>query len=1313
MLHITARWLYRTVLYSLAIMLVLFALLLTGLRYLLPQLPDVTENLEEFLANNYQITTQIGQLSADWSTSGPELILHQVLIKPSESQATQIYVDEARVHFNFWNTARTASAQFEQVSLNGMRVLYDLRDSRSDGDASVKLSNQLLQFFLTQLDHVEIQDSAVELVNLIGVKRTIDLHRLSWINQGAHHQGVGELKFAGVSDHTLDIIIDVQGNEPTALSGQVYVAANQVDITPWLQQQVVDTEVQQAEFNYTLWVNFEQNTFTRGTLELGENVLAWQVGQERHQLRVPEGKLQLQPYGEGWLVNSSPIRVEHNDTSWMLPVFSWEQTAASTAVSVDELPISPLLQLLSIFGSQGIEVRQQLADRQVTGNIDLAFAQRIGEQPQWHIQGTNLAWQEQSGVPGVQGAALLLRGSGQSMDWQLGGENLELTSNSLSSIRNWVVPRLALAGQLSWSDDTWQLSIGKESYIGLDGMQLSVQGNLYPVGDSLMIAAQAVSLDEAPITADALRRYLPEVMGSNLHDYLTVAIQTAEVDELAMVWRGRLDQFPYHHHEGVFHARARMHGLTYKFQPGWRPIYEADAVVDFHNERMHIVALDGLLADMALPRVDTLIPNLVDPEGVLSITADIKGDSRELLPVFSDSPLADSLGSTFEQLQLSGEITGFLELNIPLHNTSEVVASGYAELNNNQLYVASIQQPFTDLNGRITYNNATIASSNLTMNWFELPVELTLDGGSRSDDYAVQVTATGNWQLDKFKPLIAGGTDWQADFSLSLPHQGGYSFRWDQTTDLTETAINIPQPLTKATGMKGQLLLQVSGSQDDILINAQLDDDALLELQLSGDGDQLQNGYLRLGPTFGAAPNPNVVRFNPVFAVDLNLPETNIADWRMALKRLHAMLPSDTGESKVASLLTPDLIQLVAPQVTFLNHQLDNVALVAWPEDDIWQARLNSNQALADLSFLSNEVGMQLDINAEYIELAPPSDDFVAAETLASDNFNDVPNLNLVCKRCRYGKYELGQVQLQLESNDRELRLAEFSSQHSNHDIQLTGSWNLATAEQPEQTLLTGRLQSPDFGQFLSDYDLTSMVRDSTADIGFTLGWQGAPYHYNSETLNGDVAWRLGQGYLNEVSDRGARLLSLLSLDSILRKLRFDFRDVFANGLFYTSFGGDFAIENGVVHTDNTKLNGGAGDMEVKGNSNLVTGALDYRLQFVPKVTSSLPVILAWMINPPSGLAALLLDRVLHDAKVISSLEYKISGTIDEPIIEEVARTSRDAPIPQEVMDEQQPPSATDSNTNDQPAESTGQSGDANKAAAATPRAPAAAGGAT
>jgi uncharacterized protein YhdP len=87
--------------------------------------------------------------------------------------------------------------------------------------------------------------------------------------------------------------------------------------------------------------------------------------------------------------------------------------------------------------------------------------------------------------------------------------------------------------------------------------------------------------------------------------------------------------------------------------------------------------------------------------------------------------------------------------------------------------------------------------------------------------------------------------------------------------------------------------------------------------------------------------------------------------------------------------------------------------------------------------------------------------------------------------------------------------------------------------------------------------------------------------------------------------------------------------------------------------------------MSVRGYTNLLDESLNYQLSYVPKVTSSLPVLLAFMVNPPSGISALVLDRVLHDAQVISRLEYKITGTIGEPVVTEVKRDSREVELPE------------------------------------------------
>ena len=199
----------------------------------------------------------------------------------------------------------------------------------------------------------------------------------------------------------------------------------------------------------------------------------------------------------------------------------------------------------------------------------------------------------------------------------------------------------------------------------------------------------------------------------------------------------------------------------------------------------------------------------------------------------------------------------------------------------------------------------------------------------------------------------------------------------------------------------------------------------------------------------------------------------------------------------------------------------------------------------------------------------------------------------------------------------------------------------------------------------LTDYDVSSSLTGSKATIKFKdLQWQGAPFQFNWQTLNGDLNWLLGDGSLSEVSDGGARIFSLLSLDSLIRKLRLDFRDVFSKGFFFSKMTGDMQLTDGVSETRNAQVLGAAGDIEMQGTADLKAKQLDYQMNFSPKVTSSIPVILAWMVNPVSGVAAYALDEMFQSAEVISKINFTVTGDLDNPVVTEVKRDSKQVPLP-------------------------------------------------
>jgi uncharacterized protein YhdP len=238
---------------------------------------------------------------------------------------------------------------------------------------------------------------------------------------------------------------------------------------------------------------------------------------------------------------------------------------------------------------------------------------------------------------------------------------------------------------------------------------------------------------------------------------------------------------------------------------------------------------------------------------------------------------------------------------------------------------------------------------------------------------------------------------------------------------------------------------------------------------------------------------------------------------------------------------------------------------------------------------------------------------------------------------------------------------------NSNGILYATGDWLITDVA--SSTQLQGQLSSPDFGALLKGFGLDSGIKDSKGNFDFDLSWNDSPHKFSLDTLNGQLDWRLTDGYLSEVSDKGSRVFSFLSLQSLVRKLSLDFRDVFAKGFFYDKMNGSVQINNGIADTRDTVIDGAAGEMEISGYTNLPSKELNYQIEFTPNVTSSLPLLVYWMVNPATAIAALAIDQVLTEAKVISNVKYSVTGTLEAPILSEIDRKSKEVVLPARAIE--------------------------------------------
>ena len=816
-----------------------------------------------------------------------------------------------------------------------------------------------------------------------------------------------------------------------------------------------------------------------------------------------------------------------------------------------------------------------------------------------------------------------------------------------------------------------------------------------------------------PLALNAVNNFFPaSLMGVNTDKFLTRAFAgEGSISKAQVLWHGNPKNYPFNDNSGIFQAYVDIEDSDFVFSSKWPALNELDLSVRFENAGLVMESDKGTLAGIDVAAMSAEIPRL-HPSSMLTIKADGSGTGEKLTSLMKQSSIASSLGKVLDKdVQVSGPLSASLTLDIPLKG-KDIRVRGEAQLNNNDVYITSTRMQFDDANGTLTFDNAEIDANGLTASLLGQPVEMSIQG-RQNDSYDVNVNLKGLWHVHPLVKYVKtdlidyldGETHWQADVNLSLSNSD-FSYNAQINADLTATQSLLPAPFATVQGTSLPLQINSEGNLQASNIEARLGDNIHFDGVLPHKEMQFSRALLSLG-------DANVGDRGTGFSIAANLEQADIVEWFTTLQTLimpskmddaSASLTANTNTSGITNKNTnsdtlstqnraqkqnifgvPSRIFVTADTLTGWGHSLNNVSLTAREQDKDWLLQVDAAKARATIR-VNNDINNQgIDINADYLVLDKPATETELNETpveeieIAKQQAEvvevdplDVPPIYFYCNVCSVHGLDLGEVTLDVAKTDQGLQIRQLLTRSSSADVTATGYWQHENGD--ITTRLNGTLSSPDVGQMLKQRGITSGIKDSEADVKFDLGWPSAPFDFSLDKLSGDVDWALTDGYLTEVSDKGSRIFTLFSLNSLVRKLSLDFRDVFATGFFYDKMGGSLQIADGTAFTDDTEIDGGAGEIEIKGYTNLNTGGLNYNITFAPNVTGNLPFLVYFLATPPTALAALALDQVLTSAKVISNVNYKVSGTITNPQFEEVERHSKDISLPANVSPESTSP---------------------------------------
>jgi len=1282
-----------------AVSLVLLATLVTLLRLGLPYATGYKTDIEQFIAAQYGAPVRIGQLSAAWQSTGPALLLQEVAVQ-SPGGDTLLQVAELRVRLDFWASLTSLQLKADDFELSGLHLTIDsqrlLQQTEQDPVATPDrepLLSALEQLLFQQLKNFTLVDSRLTLQSKFTPPIDMQIRRLAWLNSGERHQGSGEVVIAGVTGNAIAFVLDLTGESLAKSRGQLYLSSNDLNVLPWFETLLPESrKLARADINFQAWGDIAGGTLQQIQIALAENRLMWRQDDQTQQLSLGKGQLFWQPTADGWQLLSSQLTLTSGSQSWhdfQLQLVSQQGVYSG---SLQQLQLQAAVPLAQLFAEDSAALRKILSfqtDARIT---------QLGMQlkdKHWFVSGDFIDFNSVpvDDVPGLTGLTGHFSASPDYILLDLQGIDGQLAWGEAFS-RATPYQSLQTRIEILQQQGLWRVQIPR---LALRHPQIEADAQLVlELGDTPGMTLLG-ELRKVPV-ADA-RHYFPtRHMPESVIKYLTPALISGQVPVARVLWHGAFKDFPYDQQNGIFQAQAFIADTEFSFDPQWPVIKGMQAELLFENAGMLIQSQAGTLFDVALDNgVTARIPDLFQAD-MLLIDIERQTQAEGVTGLMLASPLSDSVGATLDYLGVSGLVNAKVQLQIGLKETG-VRALGDVEFFANQLNIRAPAVAVEQLQGHLQFDNDKIDSDKLSFVSHGVPLHATLHGKQQDSQYQVQLKAHGEQQIDQLLALVS--EDWQTlgkglanfswDLDIQLP-QSGFSYESTALIDLAAAELALPAPFGKTAADGATVLLKSSGNEQASDIEMRYGDQAQLQARLDQQSGKITGALLSLG-----LPSTEL---QDGFFIDVNLEQTELLPWISLLQnQLAALEPAEDAVFPALSAVNGRINQLRLFDDVFL-HQL-NFSLK--PDTDSYQLQLAANEAQGDIWFarelqlggikadlarlqliFANQQAAKLaaaELKAQQLLEAEEAQkpDYAALEAEAFAKLTpmpwlaDLPPIQVYCKVCRVGDYDLGEVRAKTHSDGISWVIDEFSSTRDGHRWDLTGSWQ--KDEGLGQTSFSGTLQSPALGQLMQEYDVSRSMSGSKAKVTLEqLGWQGAPFQLNRQTLSGGIAWDLGEGSLVEVSDGGARLFSLFSLDSLVRKLRLDFRDVFAKGFFYNNMRGSMQIDHGVASTTDTKVDGVAGDIEMTGEADLKARQINYQMAFSPKVTSSLPVILAWMVNPVSGVAAYALDEMFQSAEVISKINFSVSGDLDNPTVTELERNSKQVKIPADERPKQVKP---------------------------------------
>jgi uncharacterized protein (TIGR02099 family) len=803
--------------------------------------------------------------------------------------------------------------------------------------------------------------------------------------------------------------------------------------------------------------------------------------------------------------------------------------------------------------------------------------------------------------------------------------------------------------------------------------------------------------------ADGTRvwRYLPLQVGDQARHYVRDAVRAGVSVGTQFRVRGDLRNMPFRDPaQGDFHVASQIRDARYAFVPpsvqraGEKPWPLLDgfsgelifdrAGMEVRNATGRLVMPDGSPGGLRVGKASTKIEDF--SRAVVNVAAQAQGPLQDMLAVVNASPLADITSNALVSASASGPAVLSLKLGLPLGALDRSSVKGSVVMSGNMFRIAPSQPPLNNIDGSVAFTEKGFNVADVKARF--LGGDLRIDGAYASGTPAfLRLRGTAEMSAVRSAPELAfvapiathaqGVTDYEATITLQKATPNVLV-----TSNLRGLALDLPPPFGKTADDVLPLRLEIKPATQDPSKASRGRQDISLSL------GAVAALHYELEPATTGVAAPKVVRGSIALGLaadeEAPLPDSGVAAnihvdtididrWRALLDSIgttprDAEPQSHNSEATSASIgsvsgFLPDTLAVRANLVTSEGRSLHRLVAGGSRAGNTWRMTLAAEELEGYVEYRQAAVSAPAKVFARLARLRVPQSTASDVERLLDAPPTDqpasaLPALDIVVDALELKGRELGRVAVVAinraaphgKAGEREWELNKLDIEVPEAHFSATGNWSRRSGTEHPVTALDFRLDIRDSGALLARFGMPGLIRQSPGSLWGTASWRGSPIEPDFTTMDGELHLNLTSGQFLKAEPGIAKLLGVLSLQSLPRRLALDFRDVFSQGFAFDWVRGDVAVRTGVARTENLKMKGVSAAVLMEGQTDLGHETQDLHVVVIPEINAGTASLVAAAINPAIGLASFLAQVLLRGPLTqAATREFRITGSWTDP----------------------------------------------------------------